>query len=118
VFASLSQYEGLGLPPLEAMAAGALVCGFDGQGGQEYATPDNGFWVADGDLEGFAHAVAKALDLPAEDAQMRVLNGQATVSRFTESRFEQELELAWRALLGDQSERFMLPQPAGEAHAN
>jgi len=40
------------------------------------------------------------------------------VSRFTVSRFEQELELAWRALLGDQSERFMLPQPAGEAHAN
>jgi hypothetical protein len=40
-----------------------LVCGFDGQGGQEYATPDNGFWVADGDLEGFAHAVAKALEV-------------------------------------------------------
>ena len=118
VFASLSQYEGLGLPPLEAMAAGALVCGFDGQGGQEYAAPDNGFWVAEGDLEGFAHAVAKALDLPAAEAQMRVLMGQAKVSHFTESRFEQELDLAWRALLGPQCDEFLLPQLAGDAHAN
>jgi hypothetical protein len=62
--------------------------------------------------------VAKALDLPAAEAQMRVLMGQAKVSHFTESRFEQELDLAWRALLGHQCDDFLLPKLAGEAHAN
>ncbi|MCR5880516.1 glycosyltransferase [Phenylobacterium sp. J367] len=47
VFLSLSHMEGLGLPPLEAMAAGSLVVGFHGVGGLEYATEANGDWFDD-----------------------------------------------------------------------
>jgi glycosyltransferase involved in cell wall biosynthesis len=58
VFASFSYLKGLGLPPLEAMASNCLVCGFDGHGGSDFATADNGQWVQEGDHEGFADAVA------------------------------------------------------------
>ena len=50
VFLATGLLEGLGLPPLEAMAAGALVVGFHGGGGQEYASPENGDWFDDGAL--------------------------------------------------------------------
>lgn len=106
IFASLSRDEGLGLPPLEAMAAGCLVCGFDGQGGTEYATPDNGFWVADGDLEGFARALASALEMDAQETQRRLASGRATAAGFSQDRFESELDAAWRCLLGEQSRRY------------
>lgn len=65
VFLSLSHREGLGLPPLEAMAAGCLVAGFHGDGGREYATAENGFWCDDGDIDGCVAALAAALDTAA-----------------------------------------------------
>lgn len=102
VFASFSWLEGLGLPPLEAMASGCLVCGFDGHGGRDYATPDNGLWVAEGDHEGFADAVAASLRLArAGDAAAaaRVAAGHQTAGRYHPERFERELLEAWRAVL-------------------
>jgi glycosyltransferase involved in cell wall biosynthesis len=59
VFLSLQHREGFGLPALEAMAAGCLVAGF--AGGAEYASPDNGFWAADGDVEAAIDALARAV---------------------------------------------------------
>src|SRR5262249_30646296 len=41
---SLPYLESFGLVPLEAMASGAIVVGFTGYGGQEYATQENGVW--------------------------------------------------------------------------
>lgn len=102
VFASLSWLEGLGLPPLEAMASGCLVCGFDGHGGSDYATPDNGLWVAEGDHDGFADAVAASLQLAragGEAAAARVAAGRETAARYHPERFEHELLEAWRAVL-------------------
>ena len=52
IFLNFGRAEGLGLPPLEAMAAGSLVCGFAGQGTLDYARPENGLWVREGDIEG------------------------------------------------------------------
>lgn len=60
-FVSLQHSEGLGLPALEAMAAGCLVVGFAGIGGREYARPDNGLWVADGDGPALLEALGQAL---------------------------------------------------------
>ena len=49
VFLSLSRREGLGMPPLEAMACACLVAGYHGTGGLAYATAANGDWVDDED---------------------------------------------------------------------
>lgn len=114
LFASLSRDEGLGLPPLEAMAAGCLVCGFDGGGGKEYATPDNGYWVAEGDIEGFARALHAALTLDADAQASMVSAAQATAATFSEAHFDHELFSAWRHLLGPQVPAYQLPKRPDE----
>ena len=110
VFASLGRLEGLGLPPLEAMAAGCLVCGYDGHGGQEYATPDNGFWVADGDVAGFADALATALRLDETETRQRAAASRATAASFSLDGFEAGLDAAWRTLLGVHWQAYRLPE--------
>lgn len=81
---SLSRLEGLGLLPLEGMAAGCLVAGFTGYGGREYAASANGFWADD--PEGVLQALGAAADLyadggPARDAMIAA--GQETASRWS-----------------------------------
>lgn len=111
VFASFSYLEGLGLPPLEAMSSGCLVCGFDGHGGSDYARADNGSWVKEGDHEGFAHAAAAMLMLAHTDsdaaAQQRAA-GRQTAAAYSISRFERELLAAWRAILGERWRGYLL----------
>jgi hypothetical protein len=110
VFASLSRFEGLGLPPLEAMAAGCLVCGFDGYGGSEYASPDNGSWVADGDLEAFSEAIAGLLAMDDAAAARRVATSRATAASYSVERFNAELLRAWQHLLGQRIDQYRLPE--------
>lgn len=103
VFLSLSRREGLGLPPLEAMSAGCLVAGFTGLGGREFATRENGFWVAEDDLFGAAHAVGHALmlarDHPRRAAAMRRA-GQATLEAFSHDGLVGDLRAFWTPLIG------------------
>lgn len=117
IFASLSRHEGLGLPPLEAMAAGCLVCGFDGGGGREYATPDNGLWVEEGNLEAFARALAAALEMDELETARRQAAGRATAAAFSLERFEAELQAAWRRLLGADAHRYRVAAQDGAPHA-
>jgi hypothetical protein len=103
LFASFSWLEGLGLPPLEAMASGCLVGGFDGQGGRDHASADNGLWVAEGDHEGFADALAAGLAIAQAGgaaAQRRIDAGLATAAQYSQARFERELLAAWGAITG------------------
>ncbi len=112
VFLSLSQIEGLGLPPLEAMRAGALVCGFHGGGGQEYATDANGHWFEDGDLMGIVDRLADIFDrIKAGDylVEMR-RNAYETAGEFSRENFLTQLEAAWRAILGDRYEDYVVPE--------
>lgn len=110
VFASLSHFEGLGLPPLEAMAVGCLVSGWTGHGGSEYATPENGRWVPEGDLEAFVHALAADVQADASVVQTRRAAGQATAARFDMAQFEADLSAAWHHVLGDEASLYRLPQ--------
>jgi glycosyltransferase involved in cell wall biosynthesis len=57
----LSFLESFGLVPLEAMASGAIVAGFHGYGGLEYASAENGFWFPPDHLEEVADALARIL---------------------------------------------------------
>lgn len=103
IFLSLGTLEGLGLPPLEAMAAGAVVVGFHGFGGAEYAHPGNGFWCDAGGPEAAVHALAQALRLqrtrPAAFAGY-VEQGYRTAHHYRRELTEAALQDFWRAIGG------------------
>jgi Glycosyl transferases group 1 len=86
---SLPFLESFGLVPLEAMASGAIVVGFTGYGGQEYATAENGFWFAPDHLEEVADAIARVIaGVETNDAaivKMREV-GFATAARYSKER--------------------------------
>jgi len=99
VFVALGRIEGVGLPPLEAMAAGCLVAGFTGGGGREYATEENGFWCDADDWIRCADRIAEAMHLaehPTEETIRRRNAGFATAERYDLARMEQELLAFWR----------------------
>jgi len=103
IYVATGVNEGLGLPPLEAMAAGCLVVGFAGGGGAEYATAENGVWVPDEDVWALAEALEQtisALSNPAAAGllQARRMAGHATAQKYTRRRFEHELTAFWSGL--------------------
>jgi glycosyltransferase involved in cell wall biosynthesis len=100
VFLSLSEKEGLGLPPLEALSAGCVVVGYHGDGGREYATPENGDWFEDGHHVEIAERVADILAAmqAGEQFETRRLAGAATAASFSPARFEAELREAWEQI--------------------
>lgn len=94
LFLSLNRLEGFGLPPLEAMASGCLVAGFTGFGAQEYASPENGFWCAEDDLEGCAQSLAIAIKMVFQQAPqvgLMLAAAQKTAAAYSPQRQEQEL---------------------------
>ena len=105
IYVSTSEAEGLGLPPLEAMAAGCLVVGFAGGGGLDYATADNGVWVPDEDPWALAEALRQTLVDLADPQRTAVLEakrraGRAAATSYTHARFERDLIAFWTAYLG------------------
>jgi hypothetical protein len=105
VYVSTSETEGLGLPPLEAMAAGCLVVGFAGGGGLDFATADNGVWVQDQDPWALAEALRRILlDLSDRQAttslEAKRRAGQAVAMGYSHARFERDLTTFWTAYLG------------------
>lgn len=107
VFASFSFTEGLGLPPLEAMACGCIVAGFDGLGGADYSRPDNGFWANEGDYFGFAQQLAKAIEASQGPTAIQASMNR-TLQNYTPSSFKQALKEAWQAILGEQYHEYLL----------
>lgn len=104
VMLSLSRMEALGMTPLEAMASGALVAGFPGVGGRDFATEDNGFWAPDDDVEAAADAVAQALDVvlaAGPELARRQAAGYATAARWSHAAFVPVLERTWTELAPD-----------------
>jgi hypothetical protein len=102
IFLSLSDREGLGLPPLEAMATGALVVGYHGQGGREYATDENGDWFEEGGHVEIVRMLGRRLDELAAGARFEARReaGRRTAAAFSQERFEAELAAAYRDLAG------------------
>lgn len=102
VFLSLSRLESFGLTPLEAMAAGCVVTGFTGIGGQEYATEQNGFWAAEDDFPACLHGLDQALGLWQQGGTAlaeRLAAGRATAERYTPEHFAAATRQAWTSIL-------------------
>jgi hypothetical protein len=84
---SLSPAEGFGLVPLEAMAMGTTVIGFDAFGGREYMKPGKNCLVtAYPDIEGIAERLVAALGAPAFAARLGEA-GRLTALQFSYQRF-------------------------------
>lgn len=98
---SLPYLESFGLVPLEAMASGAIVTGFHGYGGQEYARAENGFWFAPDHLEEVADALARILSgLERSDPQLLKMRegGFATAACYSKDRTRAALRDFYGAL--------------------
>lgn len=67
IFLSVSHREGFGMPPLEAMACGAYVVGYDALGGREYLRPGVSSPVETGNVLALARELAAVIEV--EDAQ-------------------------------------------------
>lgn len=96
---SLSPAEGFGLVPLEAMALGTTVIGFDAFGGREYMRSGKNCLVTSyPDIEGVAERLVEALGAPAF-AERLARAGRLTALQFGYQRF--------RAGWHDQFRRFL-----------
>lgn len=106
VYLALCRFEATGLTILEAMAAGCVVAGFTGQGGRQYASARNGFWVEEDDCFACADALAQAIRLATEAGPRYrdVLEAarDATLP-FSRQRMTEALIGFWRAFLSDPS---------------
>lgn len=90
-FLILSAAEGFGLVPLEAMAMGTLVIGYDGYGGRHYMRSGGNCLVAPyPQIENVAELLIAAVNDPARSAEM-ANRGRETAAPFTYQAFR----LAW-----------------------
>lgn len=84
---SLSAAEGFGLVPLEAMALGTLVVGYDGYGGRQYMQPGENCLVAPyPQIERIADLLIEAVRDPARSAQI-AQRGHATAQAYSFAAF-------------------------------
>ena len=91
IFLSFSKQEGFGLPPLEALACGCVVVGFDGFGGREFFCAPSAAPVEDGDVVGFARAVEDVIRRVDDDP--RAVDAAAEAgARFVAERYSREVE--------------------------
>jgi glycosyltransferase involved in cell wall biosynthesis len=96
---SLSPTEGFGLVPLEAMALGMTIIGFDGFGGREYMRPGKNCLVTSyPDIEGVADRLVAVLDDPAF-AERLAGAGRLTALQFGYPRFRAAWHDQFRRLL-------------------
>jgi glycosyltransferase involved in cell wall biosynthesis len=102
IFLSLSQWEGFGLPPAEAMATGSLVIGYTGVGGEEFFTAETGFPIPDGDIVAFVDQIARVVSAwrqaPEELERKRRHASDFIWSRYNETVARESLLELWAGI--------------------
>lgn len=86
-FVTLSAAEGFGLVPLEAMAMGTTVIGYDGYGGRQYMRPGQNCDVAPyAQIERVAQLLIDAVNDPVRSAQL-AMRGRETAAAYDYATF-------------------------------
>ena len=102
IFLSLSEREGFGLPPAEAMATGSLVVGYTGVGGGEYFTAQTGFPIPDGDVVALVERLAEVVSTwrraPAELERKRLHASEFIWAQYGEEAARQSLLDLWSTI--------------------
>lgn len=102
IFISFARDEGLGMPALEAMAAGCIIIGYTGFGGDEYASDNNGFWIENGNSINFAREVISVIRRCLYNdplLQQIKLNAITTALRYNLENLDVNLVKTWKDLL-------------------
>lgn len=98
IFLATGYPEGFGLPPLEAMACGAVVTGFTGGGADEFMIHNETALVAgDGDVDQAAENLKRLSNSPELKARLRK-NGMIMAGNYTKNKTLAQLEEAYRTL--------------------
>ncbi|QEW00809.1 glycosyltransferase [Microbacterium caowuchunii] len=98
VFLSLSDRDGFGLPPAEAMACGAYVVGYHGGGGREFFDPDYCSPVSS-TIE-LVSELERAVSTPAHELAEAGLRASAAVrSRYTLAGLREDLAAVYGRLI-------------------
>ncbi|KFC18713.1 glycosyltransferase [Chryseobacterium sp. FH1] len=62
IFLSFNHREGFGLPPVEAMASGCVVIGYEGGAGKEYFKDEFSFPIAEGDIINYVKKIENIIN--------------------------------------------------------
>lgn len=109
LYAAFPNLESLGLMSLEAMASGCHVVGYTGIGGDEYALPANGDWIAEGDHAGFVAKLKSACALAASSApDPMVAAGREAAAEYSDSRFRARIAEVYGAIMGADAGRYRI----------
>jgi hypothetical protein len=103
IFFSTQNCEGFGLPAIEAMSRGSIVCGYRGTGlfPHPYASPRNGLWARDRSLRPAAERVIDAIALARLGGPGRerlLAAARETAAAFTEERALEALGVALQCI--------------------
>ena len=75
-FLSFNHREGFGLPPVEAMACGCYVVGYDGEAGKEYFKDEFSSVVKSGDIIAYVKKIEELLALYEASPQVIIQKGE------------------------------------------
>jgi hypothetical protein len=104
IYLSLSDRDGFGLPPAEAMACGAFVIGYPGGGGEEFFDP--AYTAPVRNTAEFVRAVRDAVGLPADELAARGRKAaEAIHGHYHDAGLKEDLCRVYERVLGPRSPR-------------
>ncbi len=108
LFLSTSYLEGLGLPPAEALSCGALVVGYDGEGGKEFFHPPFAHSIAHGNIIGFVKKIEEMMAFFESDQKQFIQIGKIgsdfIASKYSIARENRSIVKAWSQIAAAKTE--------------